>query len=141
MTTPEKIEFIRSKAIEANPSIKDLVFGCEVKVTNDIGYYIGEFLNANYVQFPKYSVPQCLNKKDIEIQEIIGRQIRLADVLLAINNRGEQFITCLISSTGHFYQRSALPLVTATAETWDLKNDDLTKQSSDTVDFIYSLLK
>ena len=38
MTTQEKTETIRQACIEANPSIKDLVFGCEIKIAKPSKY-------------------------------------------------------------------------------------------------------
>jgi hypothetical protein len=70
-----------------------------------------------------------------------GRSIRLADVLLAIENTG---VHCA------FYGEGNLWLVKPTMEglgtgrencTYDLRQDDLTLQSDETISWLYDLLK
>lgn len=78
----EQIEFIRQKCIEANPSIKDLVFGCEIKFPGDNSrLYVQRDVGDGY--FNVYDVTD--NNTWIvmpgENYKIIGRRIRLADVV------------------------------------------------------------
>lgn len=135
-THKEKIAAIRAKCIEANPSILDLVFGCEINVSNDLGEYVGEFLNAHYIQFKKYPVPQILNKNECPNFEIIGRPIRLADVLSAI----KQGTSYAVDARGEFVKFENDDDYEDLGVKWNLRNDDLTKQSPETINFIYNLL-
>lgn len=73
--------------------------------------------------------------------EILGRPIRLADVLLAIDKK---YINS--SSNNHF--RSKFEIINASYEDgsfkhdayWNLRNDSLTEQSPETIEFISNLL-
>jgi hypothetical protein len=124
MTLEQKIQAIREKCIEANPEITEM--RCECCMFN-----WGEYVNGcpkcwrselsreeNRRLFPNRSVrPVC-------------RPIRLADVLL----------TCALGrQTGgaHYYEKSVIPVV----DMWNLREDDLTKQSPECVELVHQLLK
>lgn len=113
-----KLQFIREKCIEANPEIVELEFGCEVK-EKDSGE---QFFIAD--------------RDDMDLMpdayEIIGRPIRLADVLLAIPFKANMGIY----ADGTFIKRSAGD----TGYEWNLKDNNLEKQSKKTIDFIYNIL-
>lgn len=92
----EQIEFIREKCIEANPSIKDLVFGCRflfrgnnngcIVLSNDEWKRLHFIISLPLLE-PKYD---SLNRKDLledDALDIIGRDIRLTDVLLAVKQK------------------------------------------------------
>lgn len=140
MTEEQQIEFIRQKCIEANPSIKDLVFGCRI--------YFPAFPNVwhkvlgasggsiHYFAYDKYD-SHC-NESQVEI---IGRPIRLADVLLAYKKYREGFAEPASLSINLWNEEIRNKAVLASVRNWDLKNDDLTLQSEETVKFIWELLK
>lgn len=120
-----KLKLIREKCIEANPQIEDRLF-CD-----------------KYQTFsPKDFCDECLR---------LVAPIRLADVLLALQNTvkdvDEPIIT--VAQSGGFV---ALDVATETWEfarsedkdeivEWNLHADDLEKQSEQTVEFLYNLLK
>lgn len=92
MTPQQQLAFIKSKCIEAVPSILDLKFGCEVKkgyrmFQNSTGYVCGVDRSDIYVRYGVPSVEEdtaLFQRWDIKPEEIIGRPIQLSDVLLAI---------------------------------------------------------
>lgn len=112
METKDKIEAIRQKCIEIQPSILDLVFGCEVMTKDGVRKLIGK---------------GCLPTGFSGYEYTIGRPIRLADVLLMIDSIG-----------GIEHVNDNLMLIIRVY--WDLKNDSLDLQLNSTIDFIYSLL-
>lgn len=167
MTTQEQIEFIKQKAIEANPDIKKLEFGCKVSCRFDeIGFpnegsleYHPAIQEIGYVTHDDF-LEICHHFQDLPISdirdgylgedyegmfcEIIGRDIRLADVLRAIDvadskkeKRNNYCVTtnggiCTMGYVGRFYQLHAQ---------WNLLKDRLEDQSNETIEFIYNLLK
>lgn len=69
-------------------------------------------------------------------EEIIGRPIRLADVLFAIG-RSEYPYLFQVSSLGAISCNGRVPIQ---PDYWDLRKDDLTAQSDETLSFLASLL-
>lgn len=130
-----KLQFIREACIKANPSIKDLVFGCKVACWSIEYTFISLITgNSDYANVVSAILRQT-DKRPIKELVIIGREIRLADVLLAImtmkydrKNRGKMTPSYL----------TILPdLVTQ----WNLLKDSLSDQSPQTIDFIFNLLQ
>lgn len=123
MSKQKKISYIRERCIEANPSIKDLVFGCEVRYYMDSSMIFCTPANEDDYVTAVYTKNNTLQKiEDIEDYEIIGRPIRLADVL------------------GTVYPDEITNTHLAIVARWNLKQDDLSLQSQETIDFLYSLL-
>jgi hypothetical protein len=144
-----KLEYIRSKCIEANPDILKLEFGCELEVNIpadgnpwDGAEYSPEktykaIVTADeYIQFPNgdhsYDCPVDHLKENVykgeyvddeDLTQIIvkGRPIRFADVLLATRKISE----C--------YDMDILSL-------WNLLDNDLNNQSQKCWDLIANLL-
>jgi hypothetical protein len=161
----DKIKTIREKCIEANPSIKDLVFGCKVKIINydDFDHNDEYPLEQTITYVTEYDFGESDDVHTLEVGhleyefEIIGRDIRLADVLLAINktnkkdsrgNVGIQSNGCFIFFR-HSEGRPELQLAQwynrpreyfETYE-WNLLKDNLEDQSEETINFIYNLLQ
>ena len=132
----EKLELIRKKCIETNPSILDLEFGCEVMLRNSSIVNVICSISKNeegeeYV-FTTYGATAdkvYLRKKfehDNYIKKVIGRQITLADVLMAIERKYHT------DSFWSYFENLILK--------WNLK-EPLGNQSEETIDFLYSLLK
>jgi len=148
----DKIKQIRKAVIKANPSILDLVFGCEVILSSE-----------EYSKQPR--TLKVLDKREIkgrdtivEIYErsnngiglvfyedkghlkIIGRPIRLADVLLAI---GTNKVGC--DGEGNFsrvrsYEEASKRLSPKLVCKWNLRDDNLNNQSEETITFIHNLI-
>jgi hypothetical protein len=151
MSKQEKIEYIREKAIEANPDIKKLEFGCEVKYRNQEETY--RFIMENplvcmqcvcttgvHIEGLSDKSPQSFCKHRFEEWfEIIGRPIRLADVLLALKeseHRTEVGLNFNLDGAYLYYD----DFENASGSKYNLKQDDLTLQPPETIDFLYSLL-
>lgn len=150
-----KREEIRKKCIEANPSIIALEFGCLLHRTHegkDYGYYQileqgsgfhPEMLWVSSRVFGKIHIDKNetgteeeLSIKDITDKfEILGRPIRLADVLLALSQvgavtrGGKYLINIVTDGNSHIDYR------------WNLLKDNIADQSPETIDFLYNLLK
>ena len=133
----EKIETIRQTCIKANPEIVELKFGCEAIVMFGAEPYrlkliyqkpIGTWVTLqSHTEDPRTYFHRIWTLKKTEVVNekttIVGRTIRLADVVLAqkeINN-------------------DPIPLAQIIAY-WNLRTDDLTQQSSECIDFLYDLL-
>ena len=69
--------------------------------------------------------------------EIIGRPVRLADVLNVLRVRGDKWYETHNSTTETVKYISLIQEIVCH---WNLLQDDLTQQSEPTLDFIYSLL-
>jgi len=137
MTKQEKLKQIRQKCIEANPSILDLEMGCEVFVS---GYPGRHRYIATQLGIPKYLV-EFSNEISIEDfsdyhVEIIGREIRLADLLLALQKVAQ------INITVNWKENEIELLDTENGITaiYNLLADDIERQPEPFVDFIHTLL-
>lgn len=144
MTHRQALEAVRGKVIAANGDIMKLQFGCELlrgskpnrhyKVIEDIGFAGNE--NKVWINsVPFGSMPLELDKDLIQNGgefEILGRPIRLADVLLAIPKRK-------IDSMGGF-DISAFSIYLNRTEIWFLPKNDLSLQSEETVRFLGEVL-
>lgn len=84
MNNQQKLEYIKQLCIKANDSILDLVFGCKVRHKKR---GIAKVIDSTHLSF----------ENEIEVvytpfidgnAEILGRDIQLADVLLAIGKEG-----------------------------------------------------
>lgn len=142
MTTQEQIEFIRQKCIEANPEIMELKFGCGVKWRDEEFTFISGGMAGQYTLFNKRCHAVFASPSECEI---LGRDIRLADVLLAISKNKKNWhsqewgvVGVELAEGGHYAHFSSNECGYAE---WDLLTDDLTLQSPETIEFIFNLLK
>lgn len=132
MNHQQKLEAVRQACIKANPEIVELKFGCDVEIVIGSVACPATIVQKNYAgNWLVLIAGQTATYKDKQIYKIIGRPIRLADVLLALNWKW-----IAITSTGSFMVGSA-----ESSLRWDLLADDLTKQSPEMVDLLYGLLK
>lgn len=161
MTKEQKIEHIRAKAIEANPSILELKFGCRVEFL--LGEDYGEIGKVEYAcgkcskhKLYKNCKEECYEEGLIEdavsvvfndedepkeyilLQngkdfKAIGRPIGLADIFLALDSNKEK------GSIDFHGNMGVLPFKGHCD--WNLKSDNLELQEAATIDFIYNLLK
>lgn len=148
-TTQDKINEIRKACIAVNPSILDLEKGCKIYNKNleqtfvtsyatDIGeegcingYYDTERKNGTWI-WTRYLGDNF---------EIIGRDIRLADVIYAIN-KYKSSVGYAVDSCGDFMRSEDIYRNHWVDElvNWNLLKDSLDDQTPKTIDFIYSLL-
>ena len=190
MTKQEQIEFIREKCIEVNPRIKNLGFGCELydnvsktkAMTIGENWYFGSDADYQFtiLTFDKeVKIPYLWQEGDMRLYnidykeikgrevdfKIIGRDIRLADVLSAIESSGyikglsgvmkkvkrkvgETLLEFNVRAQSERLNskgwKKEFTLSQATAELimkWNLVKDRLEDQSDETIGFIYNLLK
>ena len=134
------IDKIKETCIKANPSILDLKSGCEVIRGSDFG---GSPENV-FIGNP-YECKEVLGKSIIQVQnpwniddtddliEVLGRPIQLADVLLALKNKGVEYGSTNFSVYCTVLLQMDKPL-------WNLTKP-LEDQSEETLKFISELLK
>jgi|ERR1700735_2616515 len=167
----DKIQTIREKCIEANPEIVELKFGCEIQLYDEdmtIATLIGgigkctrhkkatncnedcDIESALWVSTVESDPKELyeptewiIEKSRTDLYKILGRPIRLADVLLAIGP-DNQPIT--VDANGIITSFKANPKdwespIFDKQVDWNLRADDLEKQSPETIEFLYDLLK
>lgn len=128
MDKQQKIEDIRKVVIEANPSILDLVFGCEIVSLETRMIFMGKGVYWN-----SYLGTTFVDMGSLVIDEIIGREIRLSDVLLAIKNSNIRVmcdVGIFVLPNGNWQ----------TDIQWNLHYDSLSSQSDETISFLWDLL-
>lgn len=135
MTTKQKEE-LRQVIIKANPEIMELKFGCEIMCGFSKAFIITDH-NKDTVTafFPTRNSPpdfDFISKSEILI---LGRPIRLADVLLAYQKLKDRHILFSLTSQGGFQIKQGEP-----SSCWNLKDDNLDRQSDETQEFLYNLL-
>lgn len=146
MTTQEKIQKIREECIKCNPEIVELKFGCKVILKDSCpfvnrlimgdSHYLGKYgYEMAYEWGDKGKYSSCHENSD-DIKEIIGRDIRLADVLYMISEKYKfQSKPQCIAFNGSFYDNGIL------LATYNLLDDNLEHQSEECIDFIYNLIE
>lgn len=134
MKTMNKLLTIKQKCIEANPEIVELKFGC--KVLDEVG--IEEYVLYSQDHWKGYKQVKLDGTAGMlaveDLKEILGRDITLADVLLAIDKILDQ-------KWGNGWTR--LPdssLANLVWEKWNLL-ETLGNQSQETLDFLFDLFK
>lgn len=138
------LQIIRKACIEANPEIMELKFGCDIAVGNDRGYIHYSMYDKDgptLLGFVSTSDPKKLRpiqwkKGDPIGYTILGRPIRLADVLLAIKSSPKCDTYWEYGATSDIVWGNP-PLKN---NAWNLRNDDLITQSPDTLQFLADLL-
>lgn len=137
MNPQEQLAFIKEKCIEANGSILDLKFGCEVLLWDMTCTYVGEYKDdmsdAEPKQFFEHFGTLIKGHKELNY-EIIGRSITLPDVLLAIEKKykADQFATIASNGWFHFgrercFWNLLLPLDGQSEEVWSFLYELLSK--------------
>lgn len=147
MQSADKLEAIRKAAILANPEIVELKFGCVVDFykTNGTDHSAGRRAviqndDLRGLLLYTYGMPHFIDPRNVE--RVIGRPIRLADIFLAIKEkrdaeglpRIEEFLE---KGRGYGWDYLYAWLIV----NYDLTKDDITLQSPEFIDFAYSLLK
>lgn len=139
-----KLETIRAACIKANPEIVELKFGCEVSYEGweCILLDVPRQNPAMWVLAQSKTLPDEETDGEVYIPdcEIIGRPIRLADVLLAIG-KDEKDIYFKNSDTTIPKWKIIHSDITGSSIGWNLLKDDLTLQSDETIDFLSTLIE
>jgi hypothetical protein len=151
MSRTENLQKIKDACWKANPEIKDLVFGCKVKayIQDEEAQILQiQYLNAwdlgievECEEIDTEAIRSMQGDEDNYI-EILGRDIRLADVLNActpdrqpVRVDGNGIITSLKADVD-----GQTPIVDQ-QRSWNLLKDNLDEQSDETILFIANLLK
>lgn len=147
----DNLQQLKSVIQAAVPSIMELKFGCEVKVLFDDSDYYGkapkEWVKTTiYEVSPKGAVIRVIPKQinDIDVAKrteagelkILGRPIRLADVLLA--SKEEIAFTCFEGS--YFGIDFDCKRMDGKRIEWNLADDNLDNQSPECQEFLINLL-
>lgn len=141
------LTLVREKVIAANPSILDLQFGCAVHWQKTKEGFSRIFVNFSEPEKfgKKYSIiasTDNLTSKHVkwgrvavktEDLIILGRPIRLTDVLLAMEGFGVRRYSGGDNRIGDKFADLF--------ECWNLLDDDLSHQSQETIDFLAEILK
>lgn len=123
---------LKKKIQEANPEIMELKFGCEVEDFSGVWKVI-KIAHNGVLAWNGAGVHYIYKYK------ILGRPIRLADVLLAMDAKSN-------TPEGlHFpeenqVQTPALYIIGDVINRWNLKDDNLDNQSQECKDFLINLL-
>lgn len=147
----KSLKIITDACIKANPSIKDLVFGCDTdqgKITSvfesqgSYGYATIPYI-TNWNGTTGQATARWYSKENLG--KILGRPITLADVLLALSDVG--YVT--IDSDGCFveivkagnkdWKKFNDPKFGLQGLGWDLK-ETIENQSEETLEFLATLL-
>lgn len=137
----ENLQKIKDACIKANPEIMELKFGCEVLMQYSAETQIINTPKNEGKWFGITNYETAFNPE--EVKEILGRPIRLADVLLAIHAKAPENKTRItLESDGQFIQRLDNGSFTEpwARSNWNLKDDNLEHQSEECINFIAELL-
>lgn len=149
----KNLEIVREACIKANPEIMELGFGCGVKYGEGIfkhyTLYCGTLSDDKVVLYMwNIGEPIRVSKDQLEtFGEILGRPIRLADVLKTVGKKTnnawavESRLGALLEwgSNGDgvmaFYEPAGKD-----RPCWNLNKDDLSLQTDETLQFLATLL-
>ena len=144
--TKDKTEEIRKACIASNPEIIELKFGCEFLEKGEKyiilnagtpikrSVVVGDKEKSNTFVFARWCDDERMFEGELTgSEEIIGRPIRLADVLLALQKGSTNKRYIFIALGGPDKLMDLILL-------WNLKDNNLENQSPETIDFIHGLL-
>ena len=125
MTHKENLEAVRRACIKANPEIVEPKFGCCLALKGDAWWENGVMIRGQKI----FNVTTGKIESRTSNWEILGRPIRLADVVLVYSDveeqKDEDVIDLVLSISRHG---------------WNLRKDSLEDQSEETVAFLAGLL-
>ena len=130
------LEIIRKACIKANPEIMELGEGCIVKYRGFHPMVIGRYEARSIADDGIVEI----NGEEYEVENILGRPIRLADVLLALKDKNKLGERIAVNQDGEFILTTTKENWFFYGEKWDLKNDNLESQSEETIKFLANLL-
>lgn len=137
MTRQQKLDFIRAKCVSANESILDLKMGCKVRYQTAYCKYVCESCAGNPIISFGF-MTKTVKKKDLEI---IGRKLRLSDLLLALEKN--KFFSKNYDDVPYLIEGVKLTFWLHSGEeafAYNLKTDDIELQSDELVDQVFNLL-
>jgi len=141
----EQLNQIRESCIKANPEIVELKFGCRFidRESTQTLMYLSQSKSSGATYAYSETLGDDCYLEDFRFEdpnkiEILGRPIRLADVLLALHN--------FVGGIECYPQSDSSLLIQSFNEPkssgkWNLSKDDLTLQSEEILSFLANLLK
>lgn len=138
------IDKLKAVIQKANPEIMELKFGCEVRFTNyaEVFVYVRKIKN-DWHQIIKPYGGKISEVPDLNDIVILGRPIRLADVLLAMNVQG---LSMAIQDFGCWMREEldehgeSVEWTEKRKANWNLSDDNLDNQSDECKEFLTKLL-
>lgn len=137
---------IREKIVAAVPEIMELKFGCEIKRegASKREFFVGQFgdefsivrIDDKGAWIP-FTIPWPPKSQHFEI---LGRPIRLSDVLVAIGKQGKTFPFSIGFTRGDFISIIPENGTSKQHAVWNCRKDSLDDQSPETLQFIHSIL-
>lgn len=156
-TKEQQIAAIRAACIKANPEIVELTFGCNITLVDKSTWPDGLRHEVRILSVDgPLIVGLCEDNQTVYYNElekledyktsIIGRSIRLADVLLALSNKWPEPSRYQIWLDSELFEEPSLLLTASHRKkesdilVWNLLKDDLTLQSDEFISFFHSLI-
>lgn len=141
MPREQAIERIRKAVIKAVPEVMELKFGVRVKYKTQEWFFLkkgsGYMSNRDYLIL--YDEKGNTSNPHPKYVKILGRPIRLADVLLAM--RGKVSNKAFSLHSGGYRDYLWFEDKEISLNFWNLLRDSLTEQSDETILFLVDLLK
>lgn len=138
MTHQENLEAVRRACIEANPEIVELKFGCGIEYGKQLPSYClyGGVVSSGDIVLYLYTQCESIRVSKYQFRlfgEVLGRPIRLADVLLAVRR--------VRLEIDNIPDHLSMGVSNVGWRTWNLRKDSLEDQAEETVAFLATLLK
>jgi hypothetical protein len=136
----KKLQELKNKIIEFNPEIKELKFGCDIEMESEgIVQYVGNYSPTDEDCYFDGDIEPIYNEK----YTIIGRDITLEDVLIALEKKEDDFA---VRANGLFMFENRIINRNFTGFNYD--DDDLywklgkslDNQSKETINFLHEIL-
>lgn len=136
------LQLIKEKVIATQPEIMKLKFGCRIvnkyRVDKSVSFFVSKAGDLYRTFHEDFGYEDCAASN---FEEILGRPIRLADVLLAIKNKTGYDDGVLVGCGGDFFLLEGDDYLPRPKIIWDLKKDNLEEQSEETLRFFAEILK
>lgn len=168
MTRDQQIADIRAACIKANPEIVELKYGCRIEyaeiewlIVQGIGKCTKHKLYRNCNESCDFedayelvreegvfTEPESiiLERKLIEPRHIVGRSIRLSDLLIAMTETMTRPGDWIVDAGGQFWEIEAITDdggwgTKPHKVRWNLKRDDLSEQSDECIAFLTGIFQ
>lgn len=146
MTRDTALGIIREACIKANPEIVKLDWGCQYRTFNRFLRVAESLMTPMDGSKDLYEYRNAEGRNfAVQIKEIIGRPIRLADVLLAIGGSPlHQASEFRVNGSRGIAEFKIWGIATDTFQgwfSWNLRADSLEEQSDEVLSFLGELLK
>lgn len=133
----QNLKIIREAVIKIIPEIMELKFGCETTY-GKIGLY--DKYVKSFLAFSPTGDSRIFSE-DTNLVEILGRPIRLADVLFTMNKVAQKTdYIYQVTTNGEFVKESRETGTTEEVAFWNHIDDDLSHQSPECLEFLAGLL-